>query len=86
MTMIPKNHTHTAWAYQRTGRKHGRLLEVGSGRIDPDRNAAHVVMTRLPIGGFSGYVQLLPHGSKPTPQQVQPEQTEESGGDETGEG
>ncbi|MGE0280198.1 MAG: hypothetical protein AB7P20_06240 [Rhizobiaceae bacterium] len=74
MIPLPKNHTHIAWAYQRTGKKHGRLLEVGSGRLDPDRNVAHVVMTRLPIGGFSGYVQLLPHGTKPMPQQVQPEQ------------
>jgi hypothetical protein len=77
MTPLPKNHTHIAWAYQRTGKKHGRLLEVGSGRLDLDRNAAHVVMTRLPIGGFSGYVQLLPNGTKPTPQQAQPEQAAE---------
>ena len=77
MTMLPKDHTHLAWAYQRTGKKHGRLLECGSGRMDLDRNVAHVVLTRLPIGGFSGYVQLLPIGTKPTPQQVQPEQTDE---------
>jgi hypothetical protein len=76
MMMLPKNHTHIAWAYQRTGKKHGRLLECGSGRLDLDRNAAHVVMTRLPIGGFSGYVQLLPTGTRPTPQQVQPEQAD----------
>jgi len=76
MMLLPKNHTHAAWAYQRTGKKHGRLLECGSGRMDLDRNAAHVVLTRLPIGGFSGYVQLLPIGTKPTPQQVQPEQTD----------
>lgn len=74
MTIIAKNHTHAAFAYQRTGKKHGRLLECGSGRLDLDRNAAHVVLTRLPIGGFSGYVQLLPFGTKPAPQQPQPEQ------------
>ena len=76
MTTLPKDHTHVAWAYQRTSKKHGRLLECGSGRLDLDRNAAHVILTRLPIGGFSGYVQLLPFGTKPTPQQVQPEQVE----------
>ena len=78
MTAIPKGHTHTAYAYQRIGKKHGRLLEVGTGRIDPDRNVAHVVMNRQPIGGYTGYVQLLPFGTKPTPQALQPEQTAES--------
>lgn len=75
---IPKNHTHTAWAYQRTGRKHGRLLEVGSGRIDAVRNVAHLVMNRQPIGGYTGYVQLLPIGVKPAPQAEQPEQMDDS--------
>jgi hypothetical protein len=74
MAMLPKDHTHTAWAFQRTGRKSGRLLECGSGRIDPDRNVAHVVMNRQPIGGYTGYIQLLPHAMKPAPEQPQPEQ------------
>jgi hypothetical protein len=74
---LPKNHTHTAWAYQRTGRKHGRLLEVGSGRIDAVRNVAHLVMDRQPIGGYTGYVQLLPIGTKPAPQAEQPEQMDD---------
>jgi len=73
MAEISKTHTHTAYAYQRTGKKHGRLLEVGSGRIDPDRNIVHVVMNRQPLGGYSGYVQLVPHGVKPAPPQAQPE-------------
>jgi hypothetical protein len=77
MTTIPKNHTHTAYAYQRTGRKHGRMLEVGSGRIDADRNVAHVVMNRQPLGGYTGYVMLLPFGTKPAPQAVEPEQTDD---------
>jgi hypothetical protein len=69
MAMLPKDHTHIVWAYQRTGRKTGRLLECGSGRIDHDRNIAHVVMNRQPIGGYTGYVQLLPIGMKPQPEQ-----------------
>jgi hypothetical protein len=86
MTTLPKNHTHLVWAYQRTGKKHGRLLECGSGRIDRDTNVAHVVMNRQPIGGYTGYIQLLPFGMKPAPQVAQPEQGAESGDeDEAGE-
>ena len=74
MTDGSKTHTHTAGTvYQRTGRKHGRLLEVGSGRIDADRNVVHIVMNRQPIGGYTGYVVLSPHGVKPPPQHVAPE-------------
>jgi hypothetical protein len=76
MADVSKNHTHTAYAYQRTGKKHGRLLEVGSGRIDHDRNIAHVVMNRQPIGGYTGYVVLSPHGVKPPPPQAQPDDDE----------
>jgi hypothetical protein len=81
MTTLPKDHTHTVYAYQRTGRKHGRMLECGSGRIDPVHNAAHVVMNRQPLGGYTGYILMLPFGVKPAPQNVQPEQMEESGED-----
>jgi hypothetical protein len=81
MTLIPKNHTHTVYAYQRTGRKHGRMLECGSGRIDPAQNAAHVVMNRQPLGGYTGYILMLPFGVKPAPQNAQPEQMEEGGED-----
>jgi hypothetical protein len=81
MTLIPKNHTHTVYAYQRTGKKHGRMLECGSGRIDPVQNAAHVVMNRQPLGGYTGYILLLPFGVKPTPQATEPEQIEQSDGD-----
>jgi hypothetical protein len=81
MTTVPKNHTHVAYAYQRTGKKHGRMLEVGSGRIDTDRNVAHVVMNRQPIGGYTGYVVLMPFGMKPAPQAVQPEQVDDLEGD-----
>jgi hypothetical protein len=51
----------------------GRLLEVGSGRIDHDRNVAHVSMNRQPIGGYTGYVMLTPIGTKPEPPQSQPQ-------------
>jgi hypothetical protein len=48
---------------QRIGKKLGRWLEVGSGRIDGD--GAHLFLDRLPIGGFTGYVRLTPQGSPP---------------------
>jgi hypothetical protein len=75
MTDVPKNHTHTVYAYQRIGRKQNRLLEVGSGYIDRDRDIAHVVMNRQPIGGYTGYVILSPHGVRPPPQD--PDQTDQ---------
>ena len=83
MTTIPKNHTHAAYAYQRTGRKHGRMLEVGSGRIDADRNVAHVMMNRQPLGGYTGYVMLLPFGTKPAVQAVEPEQADDLDADQS---
>jgi hypothetical protein len=36
-------------------------------------------MNRQPIGGYTGYIQLLPLGMKPAPQVAQPEQAAESG-------
>jgi hypothetical protein len=84
MKDVPKSHTHTAYAFQRTGKKHGRLLEVGSGRIDRDRDIAHVFMDRQPLGGYTGYVVLSPHGVKPSPSQMQPPHT--SDGDDEAEG
>lgn len=73
MTGPEKKHTHTAYAFQRQGRKSGRLLQVGTGRIDLDRNIAHVFMDRQPIGGYTGYVVLAPHGVKPEPPPPEPE-------------
>jgi hypothetical protein len=83
MADASKTHTHTAYAYQRTGKKHGRLLEVGSGRIDLDRNVVHVTMNRQPIGGYTGYVMLAPIGTKPEPPQTRPQRPGEAGDDET---
>ena len=81
MTDPAKTHTHTAYAYQRTGKKHGRLLEVGSRCIDRDRDIVHVVMNRQPIGGYTGYVILSPHGVKPPPPQAEPQRPGDDGDD-----
>jgi hypothetical protein len=87
MTTRKSDHTHTAWAFQRLGRKSGQLLEVGTGRIDADRNIAHVFMNRQPIGGYTGYVVLAPIGTKPPPvSEMQPMRPDDQGGDEDAEG
>ena len=63
MAADPKARTHTAYTMQRIGKKLGRWLEIGSGRIDQD--GVHVFLDRLPIGGFTGYVRLTPRGEPP---------------------
>jgi len=65
----PKARTHTAYTMQRIGKKLGRWLEVGSGRIDQD--GVHVFIDRLPVGGFTGYVRLTPQGEPPPVPQPQ---------------
>ena len=62
MTADPKARTHTAYTMQRIGKKLGRWLEIGSGRIEGD--SVHVFLDRLPIGGFTGYVRLIPCGER----------------------
>jgi hypothetical protein len=64
MTNNNKPSTHTAYTMQRIGKKFGRWLEVGGGRIDED-GTAHVFLDRLPVGGFTGYVRLTSHGEPP---------------------
>jgi len=69
-----KTHTHTAYAFSRQGKKHGRMLECGTGRIDKEHNLVHVHMTRTPILGYTGYIVLSPIGAPPpVPQPSRPE-------------
>jgi hypothetical protein len=63
MAENPKPHTHSAFTRQRFGRKLGPWIKIGSGRLDQD--GAEIVLRVLPIGGFSGYVRLLPLGTEP---------------------
>jgi hypothetical protein len=63
MVADPKARTHTAFTMQRVGKKFGRWLEIGSGRIDG--NEVHLFIDRLPVGGFTGYVRLTLHGEPP---------------------
>jgi hypothetical protein len=80
MTNSTTEFTHTAYAYRRTGKKHGRMLECGVGRIDSDGNA-HVHLDRTPINGFTGYVQLTPRGVTPEPAPEKPQRPGDTGGD-----
>ena len=57
--------THTAFAFSRQGKKFGKLLECGKGRIDRDTNLVHVFMDRGPITGYTGYIVLSPTGAPP---------------------
>jgi len=65
VTENPKPHTHSAFTRQRFGRKVGPWIKIGSGRLDQD--GAEIILRVLPIGGFSGYVRLLPFGQRPPP-------------------
>jgi len=75
--------THTAYTMQRLGKKLGRWLEIGSGRIDAE--GVHVFLDRLPVGGFTGYVRLTPNGAPPpalSPEPPRPGATGEVSEDE----
>jgi hypothetical protein len=65
MAANDKTPTHTAFAFSRQGKKFGKLLECGSGRIDRDNNLVHVFMDRGPITGYTGYIVLSPRGAPP---------------------
>jgi hypothetical protein len=59
-----REHTHKAIARHRY-RNALDWVEIGKGRfeIDPESGEvtiAHIVLNRTPIGGFDGYVRLLP--------------------------
>ena len=60
-----KTPTHTAYSFSRQGRRFGRLLECGTGRIDKELNIVHVFLDRTPIQGYTGYVVLSPIGAPP---------------------
>ena len=71
--------THTAFAFRREGKKHGRWLEVGTARLEKE-GASHVFVDRLPVGGFTGYLCLSPIGTAPPP--PAPQRPGQSDGDD----
>lgn len=76
MTDTTKARTHTAFTLQRVGKKFGRWLEIGGGRLDKD--GVHVFLDRLPVGGFTGYVRLCPIGEHPPLPQPEPQRPGET--------
>ena len=46
------------------GKRHRRYIEIGAGCIE-DNGAIRVYLDRLPIGGFNGFLHLLPEGMPP---------------------
>jgi hypothetical protein len=81
MAETSKPHTHNAFTRQRFSRtKFGPWIKIGSGRLDQD--GAEIILRVLPIGGFSGYVRLLPNGKAPPLPEPEPQRPGESAGDE----
>ena len=55
--------THIAYALKRENRSVFRWLEIGTAQIDKTgQTIHHVDIDRLPVGGFSGHVILIPVG------------------------
>jgi hypothetical protein len=71
--MTEDRYTHEAIARHRI-RNSVDWVEIGKGRLETDPETGtitcHVIMDRMPIGGFDGYVRLSPFGtSRPTLEQ-----------------
>jgi hypothetical protein len=71
---------HIALAKHRTRHK-SQWLEIGEARMQKDENTgqitAHVQLNRMPIGGFDGYVLLLPPGATPPEETAAPRRPNE---------
>ena len=67
-----KDPTHTAFILKREGRKFGRWIASGKGRLDGD-GVFHGYIDSLPVGGFTGYIHFAPLGKEPpTPEPQRP--------------
>jgi hypothetical protein len=64
--------THTAFALQRLGKRHGEWLEIGRARLDSS-GVIHLFLNRTPIGGFNGYAYLAPNGAQPPSPEPEPQ-------------
>jgi hypothetical protein len=77
-----KERTHAAWGFRREGKKSGRLLEIGTGRLDVDGKHAHIFLDRMPIGAFTGYIYLAPRGEGPPAIEPRPQRPGQTDDDE----
>ena len=71
--MVEKPPTHGAYALRRESRLRSRYIEIGHARIEKYGEVHHILLDRLPIGGFTGHVFLSPIGVKPPDPEPQPE-------------
>ena len=79
-----KTPTHNGFALRREGKKHGRWLEIATGRLDSD-GVFHAFLDRTPIGGFNGYVHFAPIGTQPPlPEPDRPAQASDAEEEELG--
>ncbi len=72
--------THTAYALQRLGRRHGEWLEIGRARREAS-GVIHLFLNRTPIGGFNGYAYLAPIGTQPPEPAPEPQRPSTFGAD-----
>ena len=63
MTDAPRL-THTAYALKVLGKRHRRYIAVGGARVEAS-GEIRVYLDTLPIGGFNGFLHLLPEGMPP---------------------
>jgi hypothetical protein len=74
--------THYAYALRRESRHRSRYIEIGHARISSTPEAVHhIVLDRLPIGGFTGDIYLSPVGIELPDPESQPERPSDNEGD-----
>jgi hypothetical protein len=59
-----KDPTHTAFILKREGRRYGKWLPSGTGRLGSD-GVFKGSIDSLPVGGFTGYIYFAPIGQQP---------------------
>jgi hypothetical protein len=64
MADTAKTPTHTAYVFQRLGRRFGRWEKAGTARLDKD-GRVYLDLRLVPVTGFSGAVQMCPIGAPP---------------------
>lgn len=73
--------THTAYGFQRQGRKFGRWLEIGVARADDEDGTIRVFLDRM-VYGFTGGILLSPVGKVPELPQPPPRRPGDDGDDD----
>lgn len=63
MTDAPRL-THTAYALKVLGKRHRRYIPIGGACVEAN-GEIRVYLDTLPIGGFNGFLHLLPEGTPP---------------------